>query len=42
MSINFNSADFDKRLHLVDFNKTTPQALAQETHDALDAAHAFG
>lgn len=41
MSINFNSADFDKRLHLVDFNKTTPQALAQETHDALDAAHAF-
>ncbi|KDN24328.1 oligopeptidase A [Moraxella bovoculi 237] len=41
MSINFNSADFDERLHLVDFNKTTPQALTQATHDALDAAHAF-
>ena len=41
MSIDFNSADFDERLHLVDFNKTNPQTLTQETSDALDAAHAF-
>lgn len=41
MSIDFNSTDFDKRLHLVDFNKTAPQILTQKITQALDAANAF-
>lgn len=41
MSIDFNSPSFDNRLHLVDFTKTTPAILSQETNQALDDAHAF-
>ncbi|WFF38776.1 M3 family metallopeptidase [Moraxella nasibovis] len=41
MSIDFYSPDFDERLRLVDFGKTTPQTLTQQTQAALDTAHAF-
>ncbi|MDO4441095.1 MAG: M3 family metallopeptidase [Moraxella sp.] len=41
MSIDFHHSDFDSRLHLVDFNKITPQQLTDDTTHALSVAHAF-
>lgn len=41
MNIDFISPNFDERLRLVDFDKTTPELLSQETQTALNTAHAF-